>query len=169
MIKTEFNTINSTHLFSGKKKCKITNQAEVVMILDSSTSVGPANRNLQLTFMKDVLRPLNIGPQNSRIGLVSYNTEARVVFGLTKYKNYAELAAAVENVEFSEGITATGDALQLAQDKVLSAARPGVPKIIFLVTDGHTNFGADPIAVAAELKKQGVTIITVGITDQIDA
>lgn len=151
-----------------KKKCKPTSKAEVAIVLDSSTSVGPDNWKTQLSFVQNLLRPLHIAPNGDRVGLVTFNTYAKVEFGLTKYKSYVEVATAVKNAEFTEGITATGDALQLARTKILSAARPGVPKILFLVTDGKKNFGVDPIAEAGVLKKQGVKLITVGITSQID-
>ena len=140
----------------------------MVIVLDSSTSVGPDNWQLQLDFVNNLLRPLHIGANADRIGFVTYNTQAKIVFGLDKYKTLAEVASAVKKTTFSEGITATGDALKLAGTGVLNAARKGVPRVVFLVTDGKTNFGADPVKEADKLKKAGVKIITVGITSSVD-
>lgn len=45
---------------------------------------------------------------------------------------------------------------------VLRAARTTAQKVVFLMTDGHSNSG-DPIPAAEELKRDGVQIYTIGI------
>ena len=152
----------------SKPKCKAGSKAEVVFVLDSSTSVGPKNWKLELKFLTDIVRRLHIGPHADRVGLVTYNTDVKVEFGLTKYTSKAALIRAIHRVKFSEGITATGDALRKARTAVLSQARPGVPKIVILITDGRTNWGANPIKEAAKLKASGATVLAVGITDQVN-
>ena len=138
-----------------------------MIVLDSSTSVGYDNWKLQQQFVKKLVAPLTIGPQNDRVGFVTYNTRAKLQFGLSKYSSVEGINKAVDAATFTEGITATGDALAVANEE-LKNARPGAPKLVFLVTDGKTNFGADPVTVAKKMKGEGVTIITVGITDEAD-
>lgn len=140
----------------------------MVIVLDSSTSVGKDNWQLQLDFVKNILSSLSIGLDKNRVGFVTFNTAAKVVFGLSKFKNAVDVTDAVKKTKFTEGVTATGDALKLARTQVLAEARPGVPKVLLLVTDGKTNLGVNPITEADKLKKQGVKLITVGITDDID-
>ena len=151
-----------------KPKCKAGSKAEVVFVLDSSTSVGPDNWKLELKFLADIVKRLRIGSNADRVGLVTYNTDAKVEFGLTKYTSKAALIRAIHRVKFSEGITATGDALRLARTRVLSHVRRGVPKIVILITDGRTNTGEDPIKEAAKLKASGVTVFAVGITSEVN-
>ena len=75
---------------------------------------------------------------------------------------------AVSSAKFSEGVTATGDALELARHKVLNSARQGVGQLLVLVSDGRTNHGVNPVVAANKIKADGVHIVTVGITDDID-
>lgn len=150
------------------KKCEKKSQAEVVVILDSSTSVGDDNWRIQLDFVKNLLTPLNIGANADRVAFVVYNSAAKLVFGLNKYSTSADAIKAVKATKFTEGITATGTALTVARSELQKNARKGVPILVFLVTDGKTNTGVDPVAEAGKLKKMGAVIITVGITDEID-
>ena len=151
-----------------KSKCKAGSKAELVFVLDSSTSVGASNWRLELKFLSDIVKHLHIGAEEVRVGLVTYNTEATVQFGLSSHTSKAALLSAIGSVKFSEGITATGDALALARTSVLSKAREGVAKIVILITDGRTNFGADPLKEAAKLKAAGVTVVSVGITSEVN-
>ncbi len=150
------------------KKCSTSHKAEVIFVLDSSTSVGDDNWKLQLKFVTNLLAPLRIGPDADRVALVTFNTEAKVEFDLSKYSSFAEVKKAVMGVTFSEGVTATGDALKLAREQVLPHARKGAVKMLYLITDGKTNWGADPLKEAEKLKAMDVWITSVGITDEID-
>ena len=137
-----------------------------MVVLDSSTSVGDDNWKVQLDFVKNLIAPLHIGPNGDRVGFVTYNTDAKLVFGLKQHSTLAGINKAVANTAFTEGITATGDALARAREELKKNARKGVPKVVILLTDGKTNFGADPVKQARELKKMGVHVIAVSITDQ---
>ena len=149
-------------------KCDKGSKADVVIVLDSSTSVGNDNWKLQLDFVNNLLAPLNIGTKADRVALVTYNTGVKLEFNLDKYLTSADITKAVSGVKFTEGITSTGDALKLAREQVLTKARKDAAKLLFLVTDGKTNNGANPIAEAKKLKDAGVWITTVGITNEID-
>ena len=149
------------------KKCS-GGKADVVIVLDSSTSVGDDNWKLQLAFVNNLLGPLNIGPSTDRVAFVTYNTEAKLEFDFTKYTTASGVTNAVSSTKFTEGITATGDALQLARTDLLSKGRADAAKLLFLVTDGRTNYGVDPQEEAKNIKDAGVWITTVGITDEID-
>ena len=130
--------------------------------------MGASNWRLELKFLSDIVKHLHIGAEAVRVGLVTYNTEAKVQFGLSSHTSKSELLKAISRVKFSEGITATGDALALARTAVLSKARAGVPKIVILITDGRTNFGKNPIEEAAKLKAAGATVVSVGITSEVN-
>ena len=140
----------------------------MIIVLDSSTSVGDDNWKLELDFVKKLLAPLNIEKNKDRVGFVTYNTDAVLRFGLNKYSSFADVSKAIEGTPFSEGITATGDALNMAREELANSGRKGVRQLVILVTDGKTNFGEDPVAEAKKLKDMGADIITVGITDEID-
>lgn len=165
--KTTTTTTTTTNKQKKKKECT-GGKAELVFVLDSSTSVGAKNWKKELKFLEDIVSALSIGPDATRVGLVTYNTAAKLQFGLGAHTTKSSLLAAIKHVTFSEGVTATGDALALARTSVLNKARAGVKKIVILITDGRTNLGADPIKEAAKLKAMGVSILSVGITSQVN-
>lgn len=102
------------------------------------------------------------------MAFVTYNTLAKLHFTFDKHSALSDIEKDISSVRFTEGITSTGDALKLVRKKVLSAGRKDAAKVLFLVTDGQTNNGADPLVEAQKIKDIGVWIITVGITDKID-
>lgn len=150
-----------------KPKCK-KRKVDVVLVLDSSTSIGPDNWVLELKFASDVTKPLSISPDDARVALVRYNTHATMMFDFEKYSNGKDLRAAIMKTKYTEGLTFTGEALDLVLAKLVPKMRPAVPKLLFLVTDGKTNGHKHPVEVAEELKRKGVNIFAVGVTNAID-
>lgn len=66
-------------------------------------------------------------------------------------------------LRFIGGGTFTYGALREARD-ILNKARKHSQKVIFLITDGFSN-GKDPIPIANRLKRDNVTIFSVGIAN----
>ena len=59
--------------------------------------------------------------------------------------------------------------MTIVRDELFSqqgGARKGVPKILFVLTDGKST--RSPLAIAKELRDSGITIISIGITDSCD-
>ena len=147
--------------------CKADSKAEVVFVIDSSSSIGESNWKLVLEFLSNMVKQLHIGSSATRVALVTYSSVARVEFDLSSHTSKSGLLSAISRVKLIGGLTATGDALALALTAVLSKARAGVPKIVILITDGIWNYGTNPIKEAAKLKASGVTLFTVGIGSDI--
>lgn len=141
---------------------------DLIFLLDSSTSVGPDNWKIQLDFLVDLTRPLTIGPKAARVALATFNTHPKVEFGFDKHTNMKSLHSAIKKTKFSEGLTFTGEALHLVLKLLVPKMRSSVPKLMFIVTDGRSNGEVKAWRVAEEIKAEGVTIYTVGITKQID-
>ena len=151
-----------------EQECTSTSKGEVVFVLDSSGSVGRRNWKLELEFLANIVDGLTVGQDRMRIGLVTYNSKAKVEFGLDTFDTKEDVEKAISKAKYSKGYTATGDALDLARESVLNEARSGLHKLVILVTDGNTNRGEDPIAAASRLKASGASLGTVGIGRSID-
>jgi Ca-activated chloride channel family protein len=133
--------------------------AAIVLCIDTSgsmasTDVAPtrsqASRDAALTFINGV-------PDGTRIGLVAFAAQA---FPLGPLSDDREAARdALSRLPEPNGGTAIGDALAEAAHLLPSGGR----RAIVLVTDGVNNSGSDPLAVAAEIGAQGITIFTIGI------
>lgn len=96
-------------------------------------------------------------PTGTQIGIVAFSGGASLVQPLTADRDQAR--AGVERIPEPNGSTAIGDALAIA-GQVLPVLGH---RIIVLLTDGVNNRGADPQAVAQELKARGITVYTVGV------
>ena len=70
---------------------------------------------------------------------------------------------AIMKVKFTEGVTFTGEALQLVLHKLVPHMRHDVPKLLFLVTDGNYNGFVNPAKPARKIRARGVQIVAVGI------
>ena len=77
------------------------------------------------------------------------------------------------NYRYTNGRTSTGNALERVRTQLIfntnSGARENTNKIIFVITDGKSNLGIDPIIPAAKLKESdNVTIVALGVTNKIN-
>jgi hypothetical protein len=161
---------------------------DIVLVVDSSGSVGQIE--FQQAF-KDLghLIPYLCGFQpniiehcdSTRIAVVTYGQEPRLVFDLGYSRGrhgrqgivQKDLETMPEYLSSLSRRTATGDALNFTATKVLqenSGMRRQSKKTILLLTDGRSNYGSDPVAMASRLYKtyENLTIIAMGIGNDID-
>ncbi len=131
----------------------------VVLCLDTSgsmraTDIEPSReiavRMAARTFIRSA-------PEGTRIGIVSFATNALRIADPTQNKN--AVLDALGDVPPANGATAIGDAMALAGQMLPARGL----RAIVLVTDGVNNRGADPLEVAQQLGGRGVRIYTVGI------
>ncbi|KAK2889366.1 hypothetical protein Q8A67_014741 [Cirrhinus molitorella] len=138
--------------------------ADIVFLVDGSSSIGRANFMLVKSFMAGIVKPFAraVGPSGIRFGVVQYSDTARVEFTFTTYLNGTELITAIENINYKGGNTRTGAGLKYIADNFFSPTSiRDVPKIVILITDGKSQDSVqDP---AQKLRSLGVKIFAVGI------
>lgn len=93
-------------------------------------------------------------PQHRHIDQISESIEENDKCLLLNYQ--------IPKIEFSGGGTFTYGAFEDAK-KIFYDARSDSKKIIFLITDGFSNGGMDPIPLANQLKRDNIAIYTIGI------
>ncbi len=105
--------------------------------------------------------------KQDRIGLVVFSdypyTESPVTISHEVIKNK------IQHIDFSRATgksTAMGDAIVSAINKLRHSKSKS--KIIILTTDGNSNKGEDPIAMAKISKQEGIKIYTIGIGGEGD-
>uniref|UniRef100_A0A3B4CGT1 Collagen, type VII, alpha 1 n=1 Tax=Pygocentrus nattereri TaxID=42514 RepID=A0A3B4CGT1_PYGNA len=145
-------------------QCNNVAEADIVFLVDGSSSIGRANFVLVKTFMAGIVKPFagRVGPSGVRFGAVQYSDTARLEFTFTTYLNGTELVSAIENLNYKGGNTRTGAGLKYIADNFFNPATArDVPKIAILITDGKSQDNVqDP---AQKLRSLGVTIFAVGI------
>ncbi|XP_053525526.1 collagen alpha-4(VI) chain-like [Artibeus jamaicensis] len=143
--------------------------ADIVFLVDSSTSIGPQNFQKVKNFLHSVILGLDIGRDQVRVGLAQYNDNIYPAFQLNQYSQKSVLLEHIQNLPYRTGGTNTGAALEFIRTKYLteaagSRAKEGVPQMVILVTDGESN---DEVQEAADrLKEDGVVVYVVGINVQ---
>ncbi|XP_061434680.1 collagen alpha-3(VI) chain-like [Lethenteron reissneri] len=155
------------HIISRRSQvCSDKQTADVYLLVDGSTSVGAGNFQLVLKFLAKLVDKLDIGKDKVRVGMVQYSGDMRspkikTEFDLGQYADKGKLKDAIEGTKYMRGFTFTGAALQHTLQLFKSQGRPGVGKILVLVTDGEANDKVkDP---SDEVKSSGIVLFSVGV------
>uniref|UniRef100_A0A672MK17 von Willebrand factor A domain-containing protein 1 n=1 Tax=Sinocyclocheilus grahami TaxID=75366 RepID=A0A672MK17_SINGR len=139
-------------------------EGDVLFLLDSSGSVASYEFFRMVDFLKELLLPFSLGPDQVRVGLLQVGTEPHLEFSFDTYSSQDGLQAALERTKQLKGDTNTVDALLMARNQVLKqgvpgGARPDLPRVLVWLTDG-----VDPGEVQepmARLREEGVAILVV--------
>jgi len=143
--------------------CHSTALLDMVFVADSSLSVHPDNFILEKKFISDLVSHFPIGPKQARVGLITFNDEAKTRFGLEKYTTAASLLKAIYEVNYEMGGTYVGKALWELTKSMNFRSDPAVHKIVIVFTDGKS-YDSVKRPVKA-LAAKGVRMIAFGIAN----
>lgn len=141
-------------------------EADVLFLMDASSSIGPENFARMTDFLKGIVQNFDIGHDLVRVGLITFNFGARFEFFLNSYSTKSEILAAFDSLGSTQVGTATHRALKIAREQGFTAEhgdRPGVPNIAILVTDGRSTKPEETAIQQALLKDTGARIFSIGI------
>ncbi|XP_072883911.1 von Willebrand factor A domain-containing protein 2 [Hemitrygon akajei] len=168
---------NPQHFFNQipelrTKICNIDNQGclsqplDLVFALDASSGVGKDNFDKVKDFTKAVTMQFEINRDITQVGLVIYGSSSRTIFGLDAFDSGINLQKAIDLAPYLGGTASTGSVLLHIYDDVMTVrqgARPGVNKVVVVLTDGAST---DDAAVPAQtLRNNGITVFAAGIGD----
>lgn len=132
-------TILNTDVIPGcGVKCK-ERPMELVFVIDSSESVGPENFEIIKDFVNALVDRVTVGRNATRIGLVLYSLEVKLVFNLARYVNKQDIKQAIGNIPYMGEGTYTGTAIRKATQEAFYSSRVGVSKVAIVITDGQTD------------------------------
>lgn len=94
--------------------------ADIVFLMDSSGSVGEDNFELMKNFTKSIIDEFVIGPNAVQFGVVIFSTPVTGAFKLNQYTNADQLKKAIDGIEFANGETHTGKALEYLRTKAFT-------------------------------------------------
>lgn len=140
-------------------------KADLAFLVDSSSSIGPANFQKLETFLKGAISRLDVGADKVHVGLMQYGSYPSITFPLTMYNSRGDALKAVENMNYMGGSSDAGGAIRYMTDKLFGAgngARGNVPRIAIVLTDGNSNNDADTTSAADKARQQNIGLIAVG-------
>ncbi|XP_078685905.1 matrilin-1-like isoform X1 [Branchiostoma floridae x Branchiostoma belcheri] len=150
---------------------------DLLFIFDKSGSVREVNFNDAKQNIQNLIEnfPAPVDQDNTHVAAISFSDveKTRVEFNFAQSGTRDEVKAALGNIAYERGWTATATALELARDNVfqsVAGSRPNAAKILFLITDGKSNRGGAPIPIADQLKGNDVELFAfaVGPENQIN-
>lgn len=112
---------------------------ELVFVIDSSESVGPENFEIIKDFVNALVDRVTVGRNATRIGLVLYSLEVKLVFNLARYVTKQDIKQAIRNIPYMGEGTYTGTAIRKATQEAFYSSRIGVSKVAIVITDGQTD------------------------------
>jgi len=132
----------------------------LVFVLDGSRSIGSNRFQLIREFAVNVTAALDIGPEDSLVGVIVFSSSASIYFNLQQHTSAATLLPALNpGIPYPGGGTNTAEALQL----LLSSAQNGKmgirnehTQIAIVVTDGKSMNSTSTIAAANALHASGI-------------
>ena len=119
--------------------------------------------------MKSLATTFGVSDTGSRAGVITFSYNAVHSIKLNDYTSLSKFNEAVDKIPLMGSTTRIDKALRLTQDEMFSisnGARPGVNKVLFVLTDGSQTQDAgaeDPGDVAKELRDAGIRVIAIGI------
>uniref|UniRef100_A0A3Q2T1R2 Collagen alpha-1(XII) chain n=1 Tax=Fundulus heteroclitus TaxID=8078 RepID=A0A3Q2T1R2_FUNHE len=143
-------------------------QADVVLLVDGSYSIGLKNFAKVRAFLEVLVTSFDIGPNNIQISLVQYSRDTHTEFFLNTHHDINAVVKAVRNFPYRGGSTNTGKAMTYVREKIFvpnRGARDNVPRVMVLITDGKSS---DSFKNAAtNLRNADVEIFAVGVKDAV--
>ena len=128
----------------------------MVFVLDTSKSIRPENWPFIINFTAGIARFLDIGLNDSLIGIILFGGRAAIHFNVRQYLDQASLVEAITGTEYNVSIgTRTWRALDLLRvSSVPNGAmmlREGFPHIAIVITDGRSQNHTRTNAAAQQL------------------
>uniref|UniRef100_A0A667Z8X4 Integrin, alpha 1 n=1 Tax=Myripristis murdjan TaxID=586833 RepID=A0A667Z8X4_9TELE len=136
-VSSSFEVVNS--IAPAVQECA--KELDIVIVLDGSNSIYPWSSIVE--FLIRFLKNIEIGPKLSQVGIVSYGETVTHRVNLSQFDNTPALLKMVEDLPQQTGFkTMTALGIDTARKEAFTeerGARPGVKKVMVIVTDGESH------------------------------
>ncbi|XP_034144568.1 collagen alpha-6(VI) chain isoform X3 [Esox lucius] len=149
------------------KDCVRTEVADIIFLVDGSTSISTENFKIMQNFMMALVNETTVGEKQTRFGLIVFSNTPKSVFTLSQYKSRREVNTAISELVAPTGDTYTGEALKYSLDYFgknyggRKALR--VPQWLMVITDGEATDPENLRQPAEKLREDGILVFSVGV------
>ncbi|CAH1254030.1 COL12A1 [Branchiostoma lanceolatum] len=140
------------------------NPLDIIFLIDGSGSVGASNFEKVKQFMQKTINGFGIGPNATQVGVIQYSSTVRQEFSMGTFQTSEAVSTVIQEIGYMRGGTLTGKAIRYVSRYGFSAtdgARPGVPKVLIVVTDGVSYDEVEQPALEAQQK--GILVFAIGV------
>ncbi|XP_036446136.1 LOW QUALITY PROTEIN: collagen alpha-6(VI) chain [Colossoma macropomum] len=152
---------------SSADDCPKTQVADVVFLVDGSTSIAKKDFESMKVFMNLVVNNTQVGEDNVRFCSIVYSDAPEGKFPLNRYSSKREVQEAISGIEAPGGSTYTAKALQYSLTYFDQAsggrAKRGIPQMMFVITDGEATDKSELSKRADELQDRGISVYGIGV------
>ena len=146
---------------------------DLTFVIDSSRSIGQNDFVKAKDFVKEVIKRINVGVNDSHVAIINYGTDIQTITNFNGKQEAKYLVDLVDKIKYLDQNTYTGEALNQCKSIYTTVngmrnLNEGVSRVIMILTDGASNGLVKPIPVANELKRNGIKIYSVGIGSGIN-
>lgn len=153
--------------FYFQLECKKTEKADIIFLVDGSTSITLSKFRSMQKFMESMVDQTTVGKDLTRFGVILYSTDPRSVFTLKEYNSKREVLQAIAALKSPYGDTYTGKALGYCLDFFGSEnggrAAFQVPQILMVITDGDATDRNNLVAPSLALRDKGISVFSIGV------
>ena len=146
---------------------------DVGFILDSSGSLRN-DYDKEKDFLKALAASFGVSDDGARAGVVTFSYNSEHSIKLNDHSSFLSFNDAVDKIPLMGSTTRIDKALRLSQKELFTlpnGGRPGIPKILILLTDGSQTQDADaedPSVIANEIRSKGIKLLVIGIGAGVD-
>ncbi|KPP76107.1 hypothetical protein Z043_104573, partial [Scleropages formosus] len=149
-----------------KLECK-TQVADVIFLVDCSTSISETQFNSMLKFMQSLVNDTEVGTDRVRFGVITFSNITTMNFNLKEYNTKNDVRRAVGNIKQTFGDTYTAAALEFSMDYFSKEhggrQAEGVPQILMVITDGEATDGVLLPEKSKLVLQRGINIYGIGV------
>nr|XP_028603938.1 integrin alpha-1 [Podarcis muralis] len=160
-VSSTFEVVNS--IAPSVQECKT--QLDIVIVLDGSNSIYPWES--VTAFLDSLLRNMDIGPKETQVGIVQYGENVTHEFNLNTYTTTEEVLVAAKKIGQRGGRqTMTALGIDTARKEAFTearGARPGVQKVMVVVTDGESHDNYRLKKVIEDCEKENIQRFSIAI------
>ena len=146
---------------------------DVVFVLDVSISIRSQRFQLIRDFVTQISKRLDVGPDNTLVGVILFGNDARIHFDLMDNTNETELLSSIAAIPYLRlRGTNTHTALQLLLDGARDGRlglRDGRPHVAIVVTNGRSSDEGATVDAAEALHNASIyQVYAAGVGDRVD-
>ena len=135
---------------------------DIALVIDCSGSMSVNNKISNAK--KAAIRFLDDIDENFQVGLVSFQTQAKLEMTLTE--DFSELSRTINNLDAGGGNN-DEEAIAIARDQVLVNSQN--IKVLVLLADGRPADSRAMLREADRAKQQDIQLITIGVGNDVDS
>ena len=144
---------------------------DMIFVVDRSGSITAPRWPFITDFVCELSRAFDVSLSKTRIAVIIFGNDCHIEFDLDDYTNNEDICDAVKAIPYETGSTNIYCGFMEARSIISSDSlgdRSNVDNVVLLVTDGKPTKKVADTVPAADMLKQVATIISVGVSPQVN-